>query len=198
MTGDAVTLSPSSASPVTLGVQYPENLSRLLIFIKWLLAIPHLLVLVGLGFAMYFLQFVAFFAVLFTRKYPESLFNFAVGVNRWSMNVAAYVGLLRDEYPPFTMDAGSYPVTYDVAYPGEMNRWLVFIKWLLILPNAIAYLIFLLAAYFTSFIAWFVILFTGRYPRGLFDFYVGTLRWSARINAYTGLMTDAYPPFSIK
>ena len=95
------------------------------------------------------------------------------------------------------MDPGQYPVTYDVVYPGEMNRWLVLIKWLLILPNAIVYLIFAFAAYFTSFIAWFAILFTGKYPRGLFDFYVGTLRWSARINAYTGLMTDEYPPFRL-
>ena len=188
----------TNTGPVRFDVEYPEKLSRLLIFVKWLLAIPHLLVLIALGFAVYFVNFVAFFAILFTKKYPDGLFRFVVGVNRWSYNVSAYAGLLRDEYPPFSMDAGLYPLGYDVAYPEEMSRWLIFIKWLLIIPNAIALLFVMLAAYFTSFIAWWVILFTGRYPRGLFDFYVGMLRWGARSNAYTGFLTDQYPPFSLK
>ena len=187
----------AGASPVRFEVNYPDRLSRLLIFVKWLLAIPHVIVLLALGIAMYVVNLIAFFAILFTKKYPEGLFRFAVGVNRWSYNVSVYTGLLRDEYPPFSMEAGSYPLEYDVDYPGEMNRWLIFIKWLLILPNAIVFLFVAIASYFTTFIAWFMILFTGSYPRGLFNFYVGVLRWGARINAYTGFLTDKYPPFGL-
>jgi hypothetical protein len=190
------TRSPN-AYPVRFEVDYPDHLSRLLIFVKWLLAIPHWIILIALAIAMYVVNFIAFFAILFTKKYPEGLFRFAVGVDRWSYNVSVYTGLLRDEYPPFSMEGGAYPLAYDVEYPGEMSRWLIFIKWLLILPNAIVFLLVAIASYFTTFIAWFMILFTGSYPRGLFNFYVGVLRWGARINAYTGFMTDRYPPFGL-
>ena len=193
----ATMASPASPYPVQFDVEYPQKLSRLLIFVKWLLAIPHFIVLIGLAMAMYVVSFIVFFSILFTKKYPEGLFKFAVGVNRWSYNLSAYTGLLRDEYPPFSMDAGSYPVTYNVEYPLELSRWLIFIKWLLILPNALVYILVAIVAYFTTMIAWFAILFTGTYPRGLFNFYVGMLRWGARLNAYTGNLTDQYPPFSL-
>jgi hypothetical protein len=183
--------------PVRLDVPYPESHSRWLIFVKWLLAIPHFIILYFLGIAVALTTFVAFFAILFTKNYPEGLFKFAVGVQRWSQNMTAYVWLLRDEYPPFSMDTGAYPVVFEADYPTDLNRWLPLVKWLLVLPVAIVGLVVLLLAYVTSIIAWFAILFTGTYPRGLFDFAVGALRWSARVNAYSNLWTDRYPPFSL-
>jgi hypothetical protein len=191
------TMAPAeSAHPVTFDIAYPERLNRWLILVKWLLAIPHLIIANLLDNVAQLLAFVAFFTILFTGKWPEGMFKFTVGCLRWQYNVYAYVLLLRDEYPPFSFDPGQYAVAFDVAYPEKLNRWLVFVKWLLIIPNLIVFLLVALAWAITLIVAWFAILFTGRYPRGLFDFAVGVMRWSARLNAYVYLMTDKYPPFS--
>lgn len=186
-----------SSYPVRYDVEYPEHLSRWLIFVKWLLAIPHFVIVYFLALAWEVVTFIAFFAVLFTKKYPEGLFKFSVGVRRWQANVSAYVGLLRDEYPPFSLDAGQYAVTYEVDYPAELSRWLIFVKWLLIIPHIVVVALLGIVALLASIVAWFAILFTGRYPRSLFDFYVGVQRWGERINGYVSLFTDAYPPFSM-
>jgi hypothetical protein len=196
MTTMAVT--QPAPGPVQVDVQYPEKLSRLLIFVKWLLAIPHFIVVGLLYYVVGIVVFIAFFAILFTKKYPEGMFKFAVGTYRWGLNVGAYAGLMRDEYPPFTLDAGQYPVEFDVQYPAELNRWLPLIKWLLAIPNMIVFFFVAIAAVVVQFIAFFAILFTGNYPRGLFDFSVGCMRWGQRLNAYIYLLTDEYPPFSLK
>ncbi|TAK55345.1 MAG: DUF4389 domain-containing protein, partial [Dehalococcoidia bacterium] len=169
-----------SSYPVRYDVEYPEHLSRWLIFVKWLLAIPHFVIVYFLALAWEVVTFIAFFAVLFTKKYPEGLFKFSVGVRRWQANVSAYVGLLRDEYPPFSLDAGQYAVTYEVDYPAELSRWLIFVKWLLIIPHIVVVALLGIVALLASIVAWFAILFTGRYPRSLFDFYVGVQRWGER------------------
>jgi len=184
--------------PLRFDVQYPERLSRLLIFVKWLLAIPHLIVVYLLGIVSSLFMLIAFFAILFTRRYPRGLFDFVVGVNRWSANLTAYVGLLRDEYPPFSWEAGTYPVTYEVDYPEQLSRWLIFVKWLLIIPHVIVLYLLIIVALVVWTVGWFAILFTGCFPRGMFDFVVGVLRWNYRVNAYTGLLRDEYPPFSLR
>ena len=194
----AIAMEANPGYPATYDVAYPEKLSRLLIFVKWLLVIPHVVVLYLLLLALYVVNVIAWFSILFTKRYPEGLFKFSVGVLRWNLNVNAYSGLMRDEYPPFSMDAGQYAVAFDVAYPGELSRWLIFVKWLLAIPHFIVLLFLGLAALVVEIIAWFAILFTGQYPRGLFDFAVGVNRWSARVNAYVLLFTDVYPPFSTK
>ncbi len=135
---------------------------------------------------------------MFTTRYPEGLFKIAVGVMRWQANVYAYILLLRDDYPPLSWESGEYPLTLEVEYPGTLNRWAPLYKWLLIIPNMIVFVIVALVAYFLLFIAWFAILFTGKFPRGMFDFVVGMFRWSLRVNAYMYLMRDEYPPFSTK
>lgn len=192
--------APPAEYPVVFDVEYPDRLSRWKIFVKWLLAIPHFIIVSLLLLVAGVLEFIAFFAVLFTKKWPRGLFDFTVQIYRWTANVYAYgVLLLRDEYPPFSGDRGQYPVTFEVEYREDLSRWLIFVKWLLVIPHLIVLAFVGLAAYVVLVIAFFAILFTGRYPRGMFDFVVGTARWYFRTQAYAfWFMTDRYPPFSLK
>lgn len=193
-----VAAETSPPYPVTFEVDYPERLSRWLIFVKWLLAIPHFIVLYFLQLVAGVVTFLAFFAILFTGNFPRGLFDFNVNVYRWQANLSAYVGLMRDEYPPFSGEPGRYPVTFDVAYPERLSRLLIFVKWLLVLPNLLVLVLLALVAAVLYLIVFFAILFTGTFPRGMFDFIVWVNRWSYRANAYSSwLMTDRYPPFSL-
>ncbi len=183
--------------PLTYDVTYPQQLSRGLIFVKWLLAVPHYLVIYVLTGVQTVILIIAFFAILFTQRFPRGLFDFTVGVTRWNANVAAYILLMRDEYPPFDLTAGKYPLTYEVAYPQLLSRWLILVKWLLAFPHFFVLWVLYIALFVVLLVAWFAILFTARFPRGLFDFQVGVLRWTHRVNAYLYLMRDEYPPFTL-
>jgi Domain of unknown function (DUF4389) len=191
--------SRSAEYPIRFDVEYPERLSRWKIFVKWLLAIPHLIIIYLLSIVLNVMIFIAFFAILFTKKWPRGMFDFAVQIQRWTMNVYAYVLLLRDEYPPFSGDAGEYPVTYEVEYREDLSRWWIFVKWLLVIPHFIVLTLLAIAAAVVGLIAFFAILFTASYPRGMFDFFVGTLRWYLRAYGYAfQLFTDRYPPFALR
>ncbi|MBI4279323.1 MAG: DUF4389 domain-containing protein, partial [Armatimonadetes bacterium] len=113
-----------STYPVRFDVQHPEAMSRWLIFVKWLLVIPHFLILYALGGLQAIITVIAFFAIIFTRRFPPGLFDLLVKATRWNANVSGYVLLMRDEYPPFTWEPGQYPVTFEVDYPAQMSRWL--------------------------------------------------------------------------
>jgi len=185
--------------PLRFDIEYPEQLSRWLIFIKWLLAVPHFLILYALGSVANVITFIAFFAILFTGRYPRGLFDFVVNIYRWQENVFAYYALFRDEYPPFSWEPGKYPVTFEVEYSENLSRWMIFVKWLLAIPHIIILVFLYVAALVVWVIVWFAILFTGRFPRGLFDFLVGVNRWGLRVNAYAFLLLrDDYPPFSLR
>jgi hypothetical protein len=135
--------------------------------------------------------------LLFRRKYPRWWFDWNLALARFATRVSAYLFLLRDEYPS-TEDEQA--IHLDIAYPNalELNRWLPLVKWLLAIPHFIVLAFLFVAAIVVVIIAWFAILFTGRYPRGLFDFVVGVFRWSWRVTAYCMLLvTDKYPPFSL-
>lgn len=208
--------------PVRLQGRLEPGLNRWLWLVKWLLAIPHLIVLAVLWVAFVVLSIVAFFAILFTARYPRGIFEFNLGVLRWTWRVAfySYAALGTDRYPPFTLGAApDYPATLDVAYPGELSRGLVLVKWwLLAIPHYVVVGLFLGGGWFAwgdrgrhdggwgggpGLIALLVLfaavamLFTARYPRGIFDFVLGLDRWVARVAAYAGLMTDVYPPFRL-
>ena len=183
--------------PVRFDVVYPERLSRGLIFVKWLLAFPHYLIVWALGSLQGVLSFIAFFAILFTRRYPRGLFDLYVNSARWSANLGAYIGLLRDDYPPFNWERGAYPVTFEIDYPEKLSRWLIFVKWFLAIPHWIVLVVLGFVQMVVIVIAWFAILFTAQLPRGLFDFSVGVSRWAYRVTAYTALLRDEYPPFSL-
>ena len=176
-------------------VAYPDRLSRLLIFVKWLLVIPHAVILAFLSIAVAVVSFIAWFAILFTGKYPRGLWDFSMMTLRWTARVQAYAGLMRDEYPPFGDEA--YPIRFASIYPEELSRWKIFVKWLLIIPHLfVVYLLNILWS-IVSFIAWFAILFTGNYPHSLFDVAVGCNRWSYRVSLYIMLLSDVYPPFAM-
>lgn len=116
---------------------------------------------------------------------------------RWQANVAAYVALLRDEYPPFSWEPGAYPLVFDVPRAERQSRFRLFIRLAAILPNQIVFFFVQVAWFFTTFISWFAILITGKYPRGFFKFSVGVLRWQMRAYAYLFLLRDEYPPYSV-
>ena len=198
----AAPASPLAAPdyPVRFDVEYPEGLSRWKIFVKWILAIPHFIIVYLLLLVAGVLQFIAFFSILFTKKWPRGLFDFTVQIYRWTSNTSAYaLLLLRDEYPPFSGEAGEYPLTLDVQYDENLSRWQIFVKWLLAIPHYVVLVFLGIAAYVVVIIAFFAILFTGRFPRGMFDFNVGVFRWYQRVYAYSYLLfTDRYPPFSLK
>ena len=210
--------------PVRIDGELDAGVSRWLWLVKWLLAIPHYIVLAFLWLTLLVLTVIAFFAILFTGRYPRGIFDFNLGVLRWTWRVAfySYAALGTDRYPPFTLDdVPDYPARLDVAYPDRLSRGLVLVKWwLLAIPQYIVVGILLgggtyAAArigdydrvwgvgYHTGLIGVLVLfvgvalLFTTRYPRGLFDLVLGLDRWVARVAAYVLLMRDEYPPFRL-
>src|SRR5919201_7000230 len=206
--------------PLQLTGELSPRLSRGLWLVKWLLAIPHFVVLFFLLIAFAVFTVVAFFAILFTGRYPRGLFDFNVGVLRWSWRVGfySYSALGTDRYPPFTLgDEPDYPARLEVGYPQSLSRGLVLVKWwLLALPHYLIIGVFTGGAFagynqanggnwwygagligLLVLIAGIVLLFAGRYPRGLYDLVLGMNRWVFRVGAYAALMTDSYPPFRL-
>lgn len=183
--------------PVIVSARRQDRYHRFLPLVKWLLAFPHYFVLVFLAIAVGLAKFVAFFAVLFTGRYPRGIFDFVTGVLRWSWRVTAYVTLLRDEYPPFTLaEDPDYPAELSIEYPEQgIDRWRPLVHWLLILPYLIVVWLLNILARAAALIGIFVILFTEELPEGLFRLILVPHRWSVRGAAYAMFMADRYPPF---
>lgn len=205
----AVADTPAEGYPLHFEARLDEPLSRWLWLVKWLLALPHWIALAFLWIAFHVLTLVALVAILFTGRYPRPLFDFNVGVLRWTWRVIYYACALgTDRYPPFTPAPAGYPAELDVPYPERLSRSKAFFKpWLLALPQW-----FVVAAFLGSWsagggppglfavlalIGGAVLLFTGRYPRDVFGLVSGIARWVARVVVYAGLMRDEYPPFRL-
>jgi hypothetical protein len=217
-------VTPPEPYVARLDIDYPEKLDRVTTFFRLIWAIPIVIILsllsasasstvttitetgdtvsqvtsTGGGIAGG-LFLATMLMILFRQRYPRWWFDFALELNRFSTRVGAYLALLTDRYPS-TVEAQS--VHLEIDYPDveqDLNRWLPLVKWLLAIPHYIVLAVLLVVAIVVVVIAWFAILFTGRYPRGLFDFVVGVGRWGLRVQAYAFLLvTDRYPPFSLR
>lgn len=196
-----------AAYPVSLSIDYPDrDLDKLTTFFRIFTVIPIAIILGLLGGTGNYqyaagggLVFVpTALMLLFRQKYPRWWFDWNLNLIRFSARVSAYLSLLRDEYPS-TDEEQAVHVT--IPYPdaqADLNRWLPLVKWFLAIPHYVVLFFLGIAALVCVVIAWFAILFTGRYPRSLFDFVVGVFRWSLRVTVYAiVLTTDRYPPFSL-
>lgn len=209
--------------PARLNIDYPDRLDRFTTFFRLIWAIPILIILALLsatssstvtvvtetgeivsrattngGGIVGGLFAATALMIVFRRRYPRWWFDFARELTRFTARVGAYLTLLTDQYPSTVEEQA---VHLDIDYPDveqDLNRWLPLVKWLLAIPHIVALVVLAAGALVAVVIAWFAILFTGRYPRGLFDYVVGVGRWALRVQAYaTLLVTDRYPPFSL-
>ncbi|MEU7633869.1 DUF4389 domain-containing protein [Nocardia sp. NPDC049220] len=211
---------PVAPNPIRVRGDLDPALSRWMWLVKWLLAIPHYVVLFFLHIAYLVLTIVAFFAILITGKYPRAIFDFNVGVMRWGWRVTFYAlsVLGTDKYPPFSLQSNAdYPADLEIDHPETLHRGLVLVKWwLLAIPH------YLIVAAMVSggiavgmgdsdewgggsiplmsillIVALIALLCTARYPQGVYDFVMGINRWLIRVQAYAGLMRDEYPPLRL-
>ena len=187
---------PSPGYPAGLDIAYPTELNRWLPLVKWLLVIPHFFVLFFVAIGAFFVGIYAFFAVLFTGRWPRGAFDYMVGTLRWAYRVVAYYHLMVDAYPPFSLaDDPEYPIRVNIEYPERIARWRPLVQWLLAIPYLIVAGILYWLTGILTIIAFFTVLFTKQIPRGVFDLMVPGLRWNVRGGAYAYFMTDRYPPF---
>jgi hypothetical protein len=203
--------SVRDAAAIRVDAELDHPLSRWLWLVKWLLALPHYLILALLSVAYLVLSVVALIAILFTGRFPRWIFDFNVGVLRWGWRVSyySYGALGTDRYPPFTLaEVPDYPARVTVPYPGELSRLLAFFKWwLLAIPQYLIVAVLLGGGHWIGLefgligilvlVAGFALAFTDRYPPALFDLVTGLNRWVLRVVAYASLMTDRYPPFRL-
>ena len=203
--------------PVRLEGSLDPPHSRWLWLVQWFLLIPHFVILIFLWIAFILTTIGVFFVLLFTGRYPRGIFDFNLGVLRWTWRVSfyGYSALATDKYPPFTLkDAPDYPARLEIAYPESLSRGLVLVKWwLLAIPHYLVIAVFVGGAWAGAGIdrlygggglvgllvlfAGIMLLFASRYPTPLYDFVLGMNRWAFRVAAYATLMTDIYPPFRL-
>ncbi len=189
--------------PIRLDVSTDNKVARWRVFVQWILAIPHFIIMYFLGIASYAVAIINWFAILFTGKAPEGLYNFQVMVLRYGVRTYGYAGLLTEEFPAFDFestpaDTSGYPLQLSAdPNPSDRNRVTVFFRLFMVIPHLFALTIVSIAAAFVYLIAWFAILFTGRFPVGMRNFTISFSRWYVRVMGYYVLITDEYPPFSL-
>ena len=200
------------SAPIVVSVQHPEKLSRLHLLLKTFfgfiyVGIPHGIILWALSIAAWVVSLAAFVVILFTGRYPKSLFDFAVAYQRWNLRVMAYAGpflgnFMVDKYPPFSFEEEpDDPVILRVEYPETLSRPHAVLKlllgWLYVgIPHGIILFFYGIALMIALFFVWFIILFTGKFPESVFRIAEGYMRWGTRVNLYLAFATDKYPKFS--
>ncbi|MBN1415615.1 MAG: DUF4389 domain-containing protein [Bacteroidales bacterium] len=191
-----------------LTVKHQETFSRVELILRtlfgWLyIAIPHGFILFFVGLWSSILTFISFWVVLFTARYPQSFFEFQVGFYRWMLRLRARLNNIADGYPAFGIKGTDENTSFDVPYPEKLSRGILILRILfgffyVIIPHGFILFFRMIATGFVIFIAWWIVLFTGKYPKDMHDFVTGTIRWATRVNIYMGFMTDTYPPFTGK
>jgi hypothetical protein len=186
--------------PIQVEADYPQaGIARWRPFFQSLLALPHFFVLAFVGFAGFFAWVGAFWAILFTGKYPEGIFNFLAGVQRWSTRVNGYSYLMTEQYPPFSLGEDPYPIRARFQYPAAgIARWRVLLHGIMAIPHFFVLWLLGFALWVAVFVAAVAIVFTREYPQGVFDFVLGVMRWQVRVSGYLMWMTEEYPPFTLE
>ncbi len=184
--------------PVNLKIDYPESSDRLTALFRLILVIPIVIILGLISTYAEALSFAIAMMILFKEKYPKWWFDWNIGITKFAYRITAYVLLMRDEYPA-TDDDQSVHLT--IPYPEvkqDLKRWMPLVKWILAIPHAIALIFIFIGVILCTIFALFVILFTGKYPKSIFKFIEGFLRWTLRVSAFALLLTtDQYPPFRL-
>jgi hypothetical protein len=181
--------------PVIFEAVYPERVSRWKTLLRIFLAIPVLIFWAVVSSALDAVVIASWLAIIVRGRMPRWLFEFLVALHRWQSRALGYVLLLTEAYPPFE---GDYPIDFDVRYPERLIRWKVLVwKVITAIPHVIILFFLWIGALLATIVAWFYTLIAGRYPRGLFDYVAGVVRWSMRVNAYVLSLTDEYPPFNL-
>jgi len=188
-------MEAGAAYPVTLAVDYPERQLRWKTLLRLFLAIPVFIFALFIVGAQWAMACAIWIAIVLRGRIPCWMFDSQVALTRWQVRALSYCLLLTDSYPPFE---GDYPIRFDVEYPERVSRWKVlFWKIFTATPHMVVLGFLWIGAYVAIVIAWFAILFTGRFPRGLHEYVAGVVRWSMRVQAYVFSLTDDYPPFSL-
>ncbi len=184
--------------PVNLKIDYPESSDRLTALFRLILVIPIVIILGLISSYAEALSFAIAMMILFKEKYPKWWFDWNIGITKFAYRIAAYVFLMRDEYPATDNDQS---VHLTVPYPDvkqDLKRWMPLVKWILVIPHIIVLIIIFIGVVLGIIFALFAILFTGKYPKGIFNFIEGFLRWTLRVSAFALLLTtDQYPPFRL-
>jgi len=184
--------------PVNLKIDYSETSIKLTALFRLVLVIPIIIVIALISSYAETLSLAVALMILFREKYPKWWFDWNLALTKFWLRIAAYGLLMRDEYPSTDDDQS---IQVDIPYPDvkkDLNRWMPLFKWILVIPHLIVLLLIFIAVVVCSVFAWFAILLTGQYPKRIFDFVEGFLRWSLRVNAYVFLLTtDEYPPFRL-
>lgn len=190
--------------PVQLDFHAERHMARWRPLVQWLLAIPHLIVAYTLSSLREVLTLISLFTVLFTKRIPRGLFDTIAMTYRYEWRAYSYALFLHEDYPPFDFqpaaaDDGVEPHTaVTFTYPEELSRWQPLYKWLLAVPHYFVLIGLCIAAVFVGLFGFFAVLFTGEYPVRARDFLVDVYRYSLRVQAYVGLLTDRYPPFAVR
>jgi hypothetical protein len=199
--GHPTEFSYPGSHPLQFDLDHPLEISRWRVF-QFILAIPHFILLYLLQIAAGVVQFINFFAILFTRKIPTGLFDFMVMYYRYQARVHSYVLFMREPYPPFSFDTSAYdpggdPVRYSLPMQREYKRWAPIYKWIIAIPWYIVGAVYGIGAFFVIIAAWFAVLFTGKWPAGMRAYVLKVMRYGYRVQSYI-LMSDVRPSFSLE
>ncbi len=196
-------MSLSAPFPAQLEFHGDRHITRWRPLVQWLLAIPQMMVASALRSLRQVLTLISLFAVLFTEQIPRPLFDMIATTYRYEWRSLSYALFMHEDYPPFDFqpaaaDDGVEPhTTLSIAYPEHLNRWKPLYKWFLAIPHYVVLFVLAVVAVVEFLVGFFAVLFTGEYPEGVRNFLINAYRYGLRVEAYVGLLTDTYPPFSL-